>query len=123
MAYIICEPCQKCKYADCVDSCPVDCFYEDANMLYINPEECIDCDACARVCPVDAIYIDSEVPQKWQNYIAINAEFSYTEESRRSEAPQVSHGENWDPKQATAEPGHTYEALLGKFQEKSLSRS
>lgn len=112
------NPARNAKYADCVDSCPVDCFYEDATMLYINPNECIDCDACVRVCPVDAIFIDSEVPQKWQNYIAINAEFPYTEEARRTETQQVFHGENWDPEQATAEPGDTYEGLLEKFQEK-----
>ena len=56
MAYIVGEPCVNCKYGDCVDACPVDCFYQDDNMLYINPAECIDCDACVPECPVDAIF-------------------------------------------------------------------
>lgn len=74
MAYVVCEPCFKCKYTDCVEVCPVDCFHEDELTLYIDPEECIDCGACVPECPVEAIYEESEVPEKWQNYIAENAE-------------------------------------------------
>ena len=74
MAYVVCEPCVNCKYTDCVDVCPVDCFYEDTTMLVIDPYECIDCNACVPVCPVNAIFREDEVPDKWKHYIRINAE-------------------------------------------------
>ena len=60
MTYVVNENCIKCKFTDCVEVCPVDCFYEGENMLVINPEECIDCGACIPECPVDAIYRDEE---------------------------------------------------------------
>ena len=74
MAYVVCEPCCDCKYTDCVTVCPVDCFYQDDHMLYINPEECIDCGGCVVECPVEAIYDDNSVPSKWTSYIQLNAE-------------------------------------------------
>lgn len=74
MAYIVTELCVNCKYTDCVEVCPVDCFHEDETMLVIDPDECIDCGACVPVCPVEAIYWDEEIPDKWENWIAINAE-------------------------------------------------
>ena len=74
MAYVVTEPCIKCKYTDCVEVCPVDCFHEDEEMLVIDPEECIDCAACIPTCPVDAIFWDEEVPEKWKEYIELNAE-------------------------------------------------
>ena len=74
MAYVVTEPCIKCKYTDCVEVCPVDCFHEDELMLVIDPEECIDCAACIPTCPVDAIFWEEEVPEKWQDYIKLNAE-------------------------------------------------
>ena len=62
MTYIVTDPCIKCKYMDCVEVCPVDCFYEGENFLVINPDECIDCGVCEPECPVDAIKPDvSEV--------------------------------------------------------------
>jgi len=76
MAFIVAEPCIKCKYTDCVEVCPVDCFYEGANFLVIHPDECIDCGACEPVCPTKAIFAESDLPAKWQEYIAINAEYS-----------------------------------------------
>jgi len=75
MPHIIAEPCIGVKDASCVDVCPVDCIYgknEDVEMLYIHPEECIDCGACQPECPVDAIFPDDEVPEKWKNYIEKN---------------------------------------------------
>ena len=60
MTYIVNDGCIKCKHLDCVEVCPVDCFYEGENMLVINPEECIDCDVCAPECPVDAILPDTD---------------------------------------------------------------
>ncbi len=75
MAYIICEPCNKDK--KCTEVCPVDCIYstEADTQYYINPDECIDCGACEPVCPVDAIFPEDEVPDKWKDYIAKNAEY------------------------------------------------
>ena len=76
MAYVVCEPCHDCKYTDCVVVCPCDCFYQDGLMLYIDPLECIDCEACVPECPVDAIHHDSRVPVQWIEFIHINAERS-----------------------------------------------
>ncbi|MBT4880430.1 MAG: ferredoxin family protein [Alphaproteobacteria bacterium] len=76
MTYIVTEACIRCKYMDCVEVCPVDCFYEGENMLVINPEECIDCGVCEPECPVEAIIADTEMDtEKWveinQKYAAI----------------------------------------------------
>jgi ferredoxin len=75
MTHVVCEPCYECRYTDCVLVCPVDCFYEGEKMLYI-PDECIDCEACVPECPVDAIYLDEDVPDQWQEYIERNAEMA-----------------------------------------------
>jgi ferredoxin len=74
MAYVVCAPCHDCKYTDCVVVCPCDCFYQDEHMLYIDPDPCIDCDACAPECPVEAIFQDTLVPSKWSAFIQLNAE-------------------------------------------------
>lgn len=76
MALVVCQPCHDCKYTDCVTVCPVDCFYEDAQQLYIDPEECIDCMACIPECPVEAIFHETEVPSRWSDFIRLNAERS-----------------------------------------------
>jgi ferredoxin len=73
MAFVVTEPCIKCKYSDCVSVCPVACFKEGANMLVIDPDECIDCGVCVDECPVSAIYPEEEVPEKWEAFIEINA--------------------------------------------------
>jgi len=72
MAFIVAEPCIKCKFTDCVSACPVDCFYEGENFLVIHPDECIDCGACVPECPVEAIFEESDLPSKWEEYIEIN---------------------------------------------------
>ena len=74
MAYVVTENCHKCRFTDCVVVCPVDCFHGDAEMLYIDPDECIDCGACAPECPVEAIFSMDEVPENQKKWIAINAE-------------------------------------------------
>ena len=74
MAYVVCEPCHNCKYTDCVVVCPCDCFYQDEEQLYIDPEECIDCDACVSECPVEAIFHETNVPVPWVQFIQLNAE-------------------------------------------------
>ena len=76
MAHVVCEPCRDCKYTDCVVVCPCECFYEDGSMLYIDPEHCIDCQACTPECPVEAIFQDCDVPAAWEHFIAVNAERS-----------------------------------------------
>src|SRR6188508_1907997 len=77
MAYVVAEPCIKCKYTDCVEVCPVNCFYEGENFLVIHPDECIDCGACEPVCPTKAIFPETELPEKWKKeYLALNAELS-----------------------------------------------
>jgi ferredoxin len=65
-------------------------------MLYINPEECIDCDACPRACPVDAIFIDSEVPEKWRNFTKLNADFDYSKAEPVTSIKDIPRGKNWD---------------------------
>ena len=76
MAFVVTEPCHGCKYTDCVAVCPMECFHEGEHMLYIDPIECIDCQACTPECPVEAIFQDVDVPAKWNHFIAINAERS-----------------------------------------------
>lgn len=76
MAFVVCEPCIKCKYTDCVSVCPVACFREGANMLVIEPDECIDCGVCVDECPVTAIFPEEEVPDKWSDYTALNAKYA-----------------------------------------------
>jgi ferredoxin len=73
MAYVVAEPCIRCRYTDCVEVCPVDCFYEGPNFLVIHPDECIDCGACEPVCPTKAIFRDDELPEKWREFVGLNA--------------------------------------------------
>jgi len=77
MAYIIAEPCIDVKDASCVAVCPVDCIHgtDEDNMLYINPDECIDCGACAPECPVSAIFPADQVPEQWRQFIELNAAY------------------------------------------------
>jgi len=76
MTYVVVESCIKCKYMDCVEVCPVDCFYEGANMLIIHPDEFIDCGVCEPECPVDAIKPDTE--PGLEKFLSLNAEFAKT---------------------------------------------
>ncbi len=74
MAYVVTGNCDACRFTDCVEVCPVNCFYGDEKMLYINPYECIDCDACVPACPVEAIFSLDDVPGNMKQWIAVNAE-------------------------------------------------
>ncbi len=76
MTYVVTEPCVRCKYTDCVDVCPVDCFREGENFLVIDPAECIDCTLCVAECPVEAIYAEDDVPAGQQHFIVLNAELA-----------------------------------------------
>ncbi len=76
MAFVVTESCIKCRYTDCVEVCPVDCFHEGPNFLAIDPDECIDCALCEPECPVNAIMSEDEVPEDQQKFIALNAELA-----------------------------------------------
>jgi ferredoxin len=76
MAYVVTESCIKCKYTDCVDVCPVDCFHEGPNMLVIDPDECIDCTLCVAECPVEAIFAEDDVPRDQREFIEINRDLA-----------------------------------------------
>ena len=76
MAYVVTESCIKCKYTDCVEVCPVDCFYEGPEFLVIHPDECIDCGLCEPECPIEAIYADDELPENQIEFIEINAKLA-----------------------------------------------
>ena len=76
MTFVVTDNCIKCKYTDCVDVCPVDCFYEGPNFLVIHPEECIDCALCEPECPAEAIFEEGDVPDDQLEFIALNAELA-----------------------------------------------
>lgn len=76
MTFIVTDNCIRCKYMDCVEVCPVDCFREGPNMLVIDPDECIDCNLCVPECPVDAIYAEDDLPEDKQDYIDLNAKLA-----------------------------------------------
>ena len=97
MAYVITESCIKCKYTDCVDVCPVDCFREGPNMLVIDPDECIDCTLCVAECPVEAIFAEDDVPASQKEFMAS------TPSSPRSGSPWS----NASPRPRTPTSGRT----------------
>jgi ferredoxin len=76
MAFVVTEPCFGCKYTDCVVVCPCDCFREGDQMLFIDPDTCVDCEACVSECPVEAIFYEDNVPDKWKDFVALNREMA-----------------------------------------------
>ncbi len=76
MTYVVTENCIQCKYTDCVDVCPVDCFHEGPNFLVIDPDECIDCTLCVAECPAEAIFAEDDVPDDQRAFIDLNAELA-----------------------------------------------
>jgi ferredoxin len=110
MTYVVTDNCIKCKYTDCVEVCPVDCFYEGKNMLVINPDECIDCGVCEPECPAEAIQPESDSNLKW---VEINREYStkwqehnITEKKEAlADADKMNGVENKYPEHFSAEPG------------------
>src|SRR5579872_3200110 len=86
MAHVVTDKCSRCKFTDCVEVCPVACFYEMEQQLVIHPDECIDCTACVDVCPVQAIYADANVPEEFSANIGFNADESkrIKEEARKA---------------------------------------
>ena len=75
MTFVVTDNCKSCRFTDCVAVCPVDCFHGDAEMLYIDPNECIDCGACVPACPVEAIFALDETPARWAGFIRKNADY------------------------------------------------
>lgn len=95
MTYVVTEACIKCKYTDCVDVCPVDCFREGPNFLVIDPDECIDCTLCVAECPVEAIYAEDDVPVEQRAFIALNVELSKVWKSIVEKKEVSSDADNW----------------------------
>ena len=97
MAYSICEPCVGTKDTACVDVCPVDCIhprkdeeeFEAETMLYIHPDECIDCAACEPVCPVNAIFAEEEVPEHWAKWTPVNYDYFKDPDGTRSKIDEL----------------------------------
>lgn len=76
MTHVVAESCIRCRYTDCVDVCPVDCFHEGPNFLVIDPDECIDCAVCVAECPANAIYAEEDLPAGQEDFLQINAELT-----------------------------------------------
>jgi ferredoxin len=95
MTHVVVESCIKCKYTDCVDVCPVDCFREGPNMLSIDPDECIDCAVCIPECPVNAIYAEEDVPEDQRDFIPLNAELSRQWPAITRMKPHADDADDW----------------------------
>jgi len=98
MTYVVTESCIKCKYTDCVDVCPVDCFREGPNMLVIDPDECIDCTLCVPECPVEAIFAEDDVPDSQTEFIALNRELSQQWQPIIERKPAPADADEWAKK-------------------------
>jgi NAD-dependent dihydropyrimidine dehydrogenase PreA subunit len=105
VTYVVGEPCIDTKDKACIEECPVDCIYEGARMLYINPDECVDCGACEPVCPVDSIYYEEDLPPQWQPYKELNADF-FTDLGSPGGASTIGTTHN-DPPAITQHPPKT----------------
>jgi NAD-dependent dihydropyrimidine dehydrogenase PreA subunit len=103
MTFVIALPCVDVKDRACVEACPIDCIYEGERMLYIHPDECIHCGACEPECPVEAIYDEADIPQQWQHFQAVNAEF-FTELGAPGSAALLGPLERDHPLVAASEP-------------------
>jgi len=104
MPYVVAEPCIKCKYTDCVEVCPVDCFYEGPNFLVIHPDECIDCGACEPTCPTKAIFAEDALPEPWKDYLELNAELARKWPNITDKKAALPDAERWkDVKEKRAE--------------------
>ncbi|MCL4185286.1 MAG: DUF3470 domain-containing protein [Burkholderiaceae bacterium] len=95
MPHVVLESCIRCRYTDCVDVCPVDCFREGPNMLVIDPDECIDCAVCIPECPVEAIKAEEDVPPEQQQLIALNAELARSWPSITRTKDPLPDAEQW----------------------------
>jgi len=96
MTYIVTDNCIMCKYTDCVDICPVDCFYEGPNFLVIHPDECIDCDDCVEACPADAIYKDDDLPEDKSEFLLLNEQLANIWPNITEQKDPLPDAEKWD---------------------------
>ncbi|PJD93331.1 MAG: ferredoxin [Legionella sp.] len=106
MTFVVTENCIKCKYTDCVEVCPVDCFYEGPNFLVIDPDECIDCALCEPECPINAIVSEDDLSEEQREFLALNAELSQTWPNitvKKDGPPDAASWENVSDKRAHLE--------------------
>jgi ferredoxin len=96
MAFVVGENCIKCKHTDCVEVCPVDCFYEGPNMLVIHPDECIDCALCVPKCPVNAIYPEGELPADQREFLTLNTELAAQWPVIKKRKPPLPDADAWN---------------------------
>jgi len=95
MTYVVKDECIKCKYTDCVEVCPVDCFHEGPNFLVIDPEECIDCSLCEPECPVGAIVADDDLAPEQEHYLELNTELSAIWPVITEKKPALEDADKW----------------------------
>jgi len=98
MTFVVTENCIKCKYTDCVDVCPVDCFHEGPNFLVIDPDECIDCTLCEPECPAEAIFSEDDLPDDQSEFVQINEELAKVWPVISEKKDQLDDAEDWDGK-------------------------
>ena len=103
MTYVVTENCIKCKYTDCVDVCPVDCFHEGPNFLVINPEECIDCTLCVPECPAEAIFAEDDLPADQAQFIDLNEELSQKWPVISARKDPLEGADDWNGKEGKAD--------------------
>lgn len=96
MTFVVTENCIKCKYTDCVEVCPVDCFYEGPNFLVIHPDECIDCALCEPECPIEAIVSEDELSEEQQKFLQINAELAETWPNITAQKEAPEDAKDWE---------------------------
>ena len=96
MTFVVVDNCIRCKYTDCVEVCPVDCFYEGPNFLVINPDECIDCALCEPECPADAILSEDELSDDQKLFIEINDELSRVWPNITQSKDPLADADKWD---------------------------
>jgi ferredoxin len=117
MTHVVTESCIRCRYTDCVDVCPVDCFREGPNFLSIDPDECIDCAVCVAECPVNAIYAEEDVPGDQQQFIELNAELS------RSGRPSPRPRPRWPRPRNGRTPPTSCNTCSAKEKERAVPRA
>lgn len=98
MTFVVTENCIKCKYTDCVEVCPVDCFHEGPNFLVIDPEECIDCTLCEPECPAEAIFAEDDLPEDQEHFLELNAQLTPKWPVITESKEHPADAEEWDGK-------------------------
>jgi len=98
MTHVVTENCIQCRYTDCVDVCPVDCFHAGPNFLVIDPDECIDCAVCVAECPAEAIFAEEDLPDDQRHFTAINAELAPQWEVISRKAEALPDADEWNGK-------------------------